>query len=285
MRSVRRSLRPSFPCLASLVFECHRPWRGSVVRVLAILGSLLSLAVAAAAQGPTITTFSPGSGGPGSAISLQGNGFSPSVEDSVAFVYDDLTGTGATFEIRNASPTQLDGVLGPSPALFGGELTLWTGRRYVLPTALHQGVAATYLIQQATWFVPSSSATASSPFNVTGDSPTLAAARIGGKIILPVGDPDGPGQGIGLDIMVGGGGPPGGGKPPARRITITIEWIEAQASFSTVDLANDLATVLEATYGPLGLHTVAVGDDLQISWDGTPVLDFGFAVAQWIDNP
>lgn len=260
--------------------------------VLASSGLLFGwMALAPIAEAQTIGSFSPTSGGPGSSVTISGSGFPTSTAAMVAFVYDDLSGSGATFELQSASATQLAGVLGPSQGLFTGEVVLWTGQRYTLPPQLYKGIAATYLVQRAEWFVPSHSVAAPGTYSVTGTSPTLQAARMGNKIVVHVEDPDGPEQGIGLDILVGGGGGGGGDEQPpgdggsARRITITVEWIEAQASLTAADLATDLAMVLEATYGPLGLHTVAVGSDLELTWDGAPILDFGLAVGHFIPGP
>jgi hypothetical protein len=248
--------------------------------VLALIASLAIPSAGASASGePAVDGFSPTSGAPGAAVTVLGDGFVADPEAQAVFVYDRASGVGAVVEVQAATTTRLDGVLGPSPAPFSGELEVWTGQRYSLPGGLHRGVAATYLVVRADWFVPSDTVLAPGLFEVTGGVPAAGSELLPTELTIYLGDPRPKGD-INLVILICGGGdptPPGDGCR-ARLARMVMRRLESRGSFSVDTLAADLAAVLQATYGAVGVRATAVGPELHLSWEGAPALTDGFAV-------
>lgn len=250
-----------------------------------LCSSLAALLFAFSAQGLDVI---PESGVQGTEIQV--DGIVPSTDDPAVVVFAP-TGVGVVVGDIQPIGSSLVGTVGPAPAAFVGQVETWWGQRFALPPRLIQGQGRTYSTQSPSWFAGSRTEPTTGMFSVDQPSAqTIGSAWSAQRIRIdldPVTWDNGDFTRVRVDIVIDGGNG-GGTKPPDETFalksgnlpaqslptfntaTMLIDviptiWTGAPPTLTAAQLASDLASVLNATFGPLGLVVTSQGSRLKIS--------------------
>ncbi|MEM9598758.1 MAG: hypothetical protein AAGD06_31110 [Acidobacteriota bacterium] len=247
-------------------YRSRRDVARPIQSVNVLLTALMALAAGAAQAGDTAVVH-PDHGSPGTEIEIQGTSFTANADDYVAFVYAPATDTGAVFDLVEATPDRLRGVLDSAPSTVTGRLHLWRGERIDLGSRLVETPSGTFLVRRAEVFLGRQLIDAG-PFHVLGDTQGDVSTRSApNSLILKNTEPwfkiD---QGIDLANIVDCGIGPPSDDPDGLFVTATnLQKITGTGVERNSQTVADLATVLNGVFGPMGLKYSASGPDLVIA--------------------